>query len=214
MKWTAVAAVSEADLGLATVREGIGGLADIPDNMRIALPQPGSIQHILLTMAAQRELGDAAAFDNQLVTLNHPDGMNALLSNTEIDAHFTSPPYLQKELESGAHLILDGDEAFGGDFTFIIAVMSDEFITTYPNAVESIRQAIDRGSRWLNENPREAAGLLAGQYSMDESEFMSYLTSGALSFGGEIRGMERFREFMDDRGYLKGNLNDEELILP
>ncbi len=54
--------------------------ADFSPDDRIALPQPGSIQHILLSMAAEKQLGKHDVFDNQLVTMKHPDGMTALES--------------------------------------------------------------------------------------------------------------------------------------
>ncbi len=213
MKWTA--AVAEAELGLVSVHSGLKSIADIPDDIRIALPQPGSIQHILLAMAAEREIGNAGAFDNRLITLSHPDGMTAMISGTEVEIHFTSPPYLQKELElPGARLLLDGEEAFGGEYTFIIAVFSDDFIESHPREMEGIRRAIERGAEWINENPDEAAEFLAPFYHMEETELHNILSSGALSYGGKIQGMNTFRDFMKSRDYLNTDLRTDELILP
>ncbi len=215
MNWTAISAVAEAELGLAAVRPGILTLEDIPPDMRIALPQPGSIQHILLAMAAERNFGDAGRFDNQLITLKHPDGMSALLSGTEVEAHFTSPPYLRKELDSGkAHLILDGEEAFGGEFTFIIAVLTDELIRDYPETVKGIRRALARASEWIGENPEKAAEFLAEQYAMEPGELSDIFHSGILKYGEQIYGMERFRDFMYAEGYLKTHLDDSVLVTP
>ena len=196
MKWTAAAAVARAELGLVTVQPGVDTLGDIPENMRIALPHAG-------------------IFDNRLITLSHPDGLTALMAGTEVKAHFTSPPYLQKELMiPGARLILDGNEAFGGEFTFIIAVFSDDFIKSHPEELAGVRRAIQRGADWLNENPDEAAAFLADYYRMEESELGRIFHSAALSYGGDILGMEDFQDFMLKRGYLKNGLQDEELILP
>jgi NitT/TauT family transport system substrate-binding protein len=215
MKWIAVSAVAEAELGLVAVRPGVESITDIPRDLRIALPQPGSIQHILLAMAAEKYLGNPAAFDSQLVTLSHPDGMTALISGTEVEAHFTSPPYLQKELESAnTHLIIDGETAFGENFTFIIAVLSEKLVEEHPDAVEGIRRAIDRAALWLNENPEEAAAYLADYYHMEEEGLRAILESETLSYGGEISGMEKFRNFMENQNYLRNGLQNEELILP
>ncbi|MFP4564403.1 MAG: ABC transporter substrate-binding protein, partial [Spirochaetia bacterium] len=94
MDWRIFTGLSESPLGLVTLREDIQSLDDIGPEDRIALPQPGSIQHILLSMAAERRFGDPGRFDSRLVTLSHPDGMQALLAGREITAHFTSPPFL------------------------------------------------------------------------------------------------------------------------
>jgi NitT/TauT family transport system substrate-binding protein len=215
MKWTAVEAVADAELGLTATDPEIRSLADISDRVRIALPQPGSIQHILLAMAAHKELGDATRFDNQLVSLAHPDGMNALLSGGDVGAHFTAPPYLQMELDTGlAHQVLDGESAFGGPYTFIIMVFSDSFILSHGDAVDEIRQVIRRGAEWIERNPQDAAVLLADHYQMETAEMEKVLLSGSLSFGGEIRGMETFRDFMHSLGYLKTDMTDVRLQLP
>lgn len=44
-------------LGLQTNAENIKSLKDIKPTDRIALPAPGSIQHILLAMAAEKNWG-------------------------------------------------------------------------------------------------------------------------------------------------------------
>ena len=51
MKWHLVAGLSVCPLGLVAARGE--DLSDIAPGTRIALPQPGSIQHILLSMAAR-----------------------------------------------------------------------------------------------------------------------------------------------------------------
>jgi len=43
---------------------------------------------------------------------------------------------------------------------------------------------------------------------------LAILKSGALSYGGEISGMEKFRNFMENQNYLRNGLLNEELILP
>ena len=212
MDWLAVGAVSRARLGLTTTREGITGLADLPADTRIAVPQPGSIQHILLAMASDREFGDAARYDASLVTLSHPDGMNALMAGADVAAHFTSPPFLQREMAAGAALVLDGDEAFGGEYTFIVAVLAGDVIEQYPAAAAGVRRAIARGARWLEENPAEAADLLAGHFRMEREELRDFLESDDLAFGGEILGMERFVSFMAGRGYLERHHDEEDLV--
>ncbi len=213
MEWVAIGAVSEAQLGLTVRDPEINSLKYLPDNIRIAIPQPGSIQHILLTMAAEKVFGEAGRFDNNLISLSHPDGMNAMLSGGDVGAHFTSPPYLQREIQAGATLVLDGEAAFGGDFTFIISVLSKKIVDDYPETADAIRRVIDRGSGWLNDYPEDAAVLLAEHFRMTPEELGELLASDTLVFGGKIMGMQRFASFMFDRAYLKQELDDESLIL-
>ena len=134
MEWKIATGLSSSPVGLVTYKANIKSLKDFSAQDRIALPQPGSVQHILLAMAAERELGDAKRLDNLLVTMNHPDGMNALLAKKDITAHFTAIPYLSQELENKEmHQILSGQEAMGKDFSFIVGVSTKKLHDNNPS---------------------------------------------------------------------------------
>ena len=89
-------------VSLVTYDENINTLEDFKAEHKIALPSPGSIQHILLSMALEKQLGDPNALDDNLVALPHPDGAQAMLAKKDVVAHFTTPPYLFEELEQPA----------------------------------------------------------------------------------------------------------------
>jgi NitT/TauT family transport system substrate-binding protein len=213
MEWRIAVGLSRAPLGLVTWREDIRSLEDFDENDRIALPQPGSIQHILLSMACERELGQADALDELLVTMNHPDGMQALLGEREISAHFTSPPYVMEELaRPGMRRILSGREAMGGDFTFIVGTITDRALGEMPEVsalfVESVREAAE----WTEAHPEEAARLLNEEYGIDQEKLVEYLRHEELEYGPEILGVEQFIDFMHRHGYLRNRLDPEEVV--
>jgi NitT/TauT family transport system substrate-binding protein len=204
MEWRIFSGLSQAPVGLVTWRDDLASLADFDSRDRIALPQPGSIQHILLAMAAEKQLDDPRRFDNQMVTLSHPDGMSALMSRQEVTAHFTSPPYIMMELsEPGMRLILEGKEAVGSDFTFIIGVVMDDFLTNNPETAAGLERALERAFRYLTEKPEEAAGLLSQDYEISPEQLLEYLTWPGVYYEGTVQGLERFITFMGDQGYLK-----------
>ena len=60
-----MSALCEMPLGMQTNRKEVKSLKDITSDMKIATPSPGSIQHILLSMASEKQLGDAMALDMQ-----------------------------------------------------------------------------------------------------------------------------------------------------
>ncbi len=155
MKWKIFTGLSEMPVGLVTWREDISSLADFSKKDRIALPQPGSIQHILLSMGAEKELGDPAFFDASLLTMSHPDGMSALLTKTDVTAHFTSPPYIMLELEDpGMRTILTWKEAMGSSFTFIAGSVTDAFSKAHPDIMNQIRSALAEAISFIERNPR------------------------------------------------------------
>jgi len=206
MEWKIISGLSESPLGLMTNSRDINSLADFKAEDKIALPQPGSIQHILLTMAAQRDFAETSKFDKQLLTMSHPDAMNALLAGREVSAHFASAPYLFLESrEEGIKNILSGREAFGGDFTFIIGVSTEQFYRQQPENYRLFYKALLEAVKFIDQNPVEAAEILADNYNLSESEMIEYLSWPGMKFTTEIKGLEKFRDFMTAEGYLEEN---------
>ncbi len=202
MDWKIATGLSSVPVGLVGNKE-IGSLADIGSDDRIALPQPGSVQHILLAMACQKEFNDPQKMDNQLVTLSHPDGMNVLLAGNEIAAHFTSTPYLELELEDEKmHKILDGKEAFGGDFSFIVGVSTRTFHDDYPLLYEKFNQSLAQAIAFIEESPEEAASILTNYYDLPKEEILAYLSSPGVVYDTGVRGTRQFSDFMTETNYL------------
>lgn len=212
MDWKIFAGLSSVPVGLVTV-EKIETLEDITNNDRIALPQPGSIQHILLSMACDEKFDDPHKLDNLLVTLSHPDGMNALLAGKEINAHFTSTPYLNKELQNeGYHQILSGKEAFGNDFSFIVGVTSKKLhdnTQLYNGLNKALKEAVD----FINQNPEESAKILKEYYDLPEEEILEYITYEDTVFSTTVKGTKKFAQFMLNNEYLsKVYTNNDEIM--
>ena len=203
MEWKIACGLSACPVDLVTNRDDIKSIEDFSKNDRIALPQPGSVQHILLSMACEKVFGDSHRLDDQLVTLAHPDGMNALLSGTEITAHFTAPPYLFKELEvKGVHRILEGKEAMGTDFTFIVGVTSNKFYNDSPKVYKAFIKSIKEAVEFIEAEPEKAASMLAVVYDMDKEELLKYLTWDGMGYGLSIKGLSEFSNFMKRNGYI------------
>ncbi|RLD33044.1 MAG: ABC transporter substrate-binding protein [Bacteroidetes bacterium] len=204
MEWKIFTGLSKAQIGLVTWRDDINILSDFGSEDRIALPQPGSIQHILLSMAAEKQLGQSDIFDNQLVTMKHPDGMSALLSKRDVVAHFTSPPYIMMELsEPDMKLVVDGKEAMGSDFTFIAGMVTDKFNSKHPEVLSLINKSIALAGEFIMDNPEEAVAILKKDYSIPEETLFSYLTGGGLEYSHEVEGLREFIDFMKAQGYLE-----------
>jgi NitT/TauT family transport system substrate-binding protein len=212
MNWKLVSGLSVCPVGLVADSGAIPDFESLTPDHRIALPQPGSIQHILLSMEAQKRYGDPARYDKGLVTMKHPDGMAALISGA-VDAHFTSPPYLFTETsgENGSfEVILEGHRAFGGDFSFI-AAMAAESLTEKPELLRSFLTAVEQSVDFINDNPEESAQILAGLYSLPEEVILEYITREDMIYTTELKGLERFISFMTDTGYLKSGLSVEDV---
>lgn len=212
MPWKIMTGLSVSPLGLVTDDESIVSLEDLIGRGKIALPQPGSIQHILLAMAAKNIIGQADIFDNQLVSMSHPDGLQALFADTQVKAYFASPPYLFQALEHKEnHVILTGEEAMGGPFTFIVGVCPEEF---YENkeCYKAFFEALNEGITFINESPDETAEILAKSYELDKDVIKNYLYEQDIDYTNKIMGLEKFSSFMYEEGYIENQYTEDEVI--
>jgi NitT/TauT family transport system substrate-binding protein len=203
--WKVATALCVMPLGLQTNREDRPNLSAFEAGDKVAYPSPGSIQHILLSMASEKELGDATALDDLGVAMKHPDGAAALLADTgDITAHFTSPPYIFKELEDkGIWQVVSGADAFGGDFTFIVGVATTDFHDSRSQAYAGFVAAIAEAVAFINEHPKEAAAILAPTFKLDEATTLKYMTWPGVNYTTTPYGLMGFAPFMEEAGYIE-----------
>ncbi|MGM0378805.1 MAG: ABC transporter substrate-binding protein [Bacillota bacterium] len=209
--WKIITGLSQSPLGLVSSDKSIKTLKDIEKTFKIALPQPGSIQHILLSMAAKDKLNDSKHFDKQLVSMSHPNGMSALNSNSEIKLHFTSPPYLQKELEIDRNfLVISGKEAFGNEFTFIVGLGSKKL---YENKDEykAVKMAIFESIDFINKKPKETLNILSKYYEYDKDTLKSLIYDKDMKFSKEIKGLDKFIDFMYENDMINKSYESDKL---
>ncbi len=212
MEWKIATGLCSSPLGLVTHKESVRSLSDLTSEDRIALPQPGSIQHILLSMACEKAFNNPQQFDQQLVTMSHPDGMNALIAKQDITAHFTSPPYLNKALKvEGLHQILSGEEAMGKEFSFIVGTVTQDFYDTHPSLYTSFLEALQESIHYIQNNPAESAVILSKQYNLPQEETLEYIQS--IQYGSTVKGLSDFAEFMVNNGYLDKTFTDINEVL-
>lgn len=211
MQWRYATGISANQVALVTDKEGVNSLKDFTSQDRIAILSPGCTQHILLCMLCKQQLGDYMALDNQLVSMSHPDAMHALMSNTEVSAHFATPPYLQEELKDGMHIIADGEDIAGAQFTFISGVAMEKFYKEQPELyatfIETLNEAID----YINENTEEAIRILAPLYGLSEDELREQMSYGGTIYSSDLCGVEPIKEAMHDMGFLKENYDYKDL---
>jgi len=212
MPWKIMNGLSESPLGLVTNDPDIETLGDLIDAGKIALPQPGSIQHILLSMSAENTFMESNIFDHQLISMNHPDGYQALLVDDTVVAHYTAPPYLFYELEDeNMRLLTSGKEGMNGSFTFIVGVCQETF---YENTGQyaAFQEALDASIAFIYDHPEEALDVLSEAYMLDREILRRYLFHDEMIFTKELNGVTRFIDFMYKQDYLNNQWEAEDVI--
>ncbi|MBS7525587.1 ABC transporter substrate-binding protein [Fusibacter paucivorans] len=202
MDWKIISGISESPVGLVAKEDGTS-FETIDGSKRIILPQLGSVQHILLAMASERTFGDATALDAQVVAMTHPDGMTAMLSDTDSYLHFTTPPYLEQELaDSQFTTLIDGETCFGGPFTFIVGICPER-VYAKTELYTAFSEALDQAIDYLNASPDEASALLKQAYEYPEDVIDAVLEDPSMRFSSEVNGLEHFQSFMAEMGLLE-----------
>lgn len=214
MKWKYATGISFNQVALVTDRPGINSIRDFSDEDRIAILSPGSTQHILLCIASNQEFGDPNKFDNQIVSLSHPDAMDALIADTEITAHFATPPYVDIELKHGMKIVTTAEEIMGQPFTFITGVALEAFYEERPEEYAAIILSLNTAIDYINNNLDEAVSLLAPIYGIDEAALKSQMTYHGTIYSNQLTGIDKLAEEMYRIGVLKNPINYHEVVFP
>src|SRR6185436_4917201 len=93
--------ITSLPMYLNSNRDGFKTLDNVTNSDKIAMTAiKVSIPAIAMQMVAAEKYGlkDAAHYDRFTISMTHPDGVIALLGRSgAISAHFTSPPFHQRE---------------------------------------------------------------------------------------------------------------------
>ena len=112
-----VAAMSSLPMYLNTTNPALASIDDLTQTDKIAVTAVKvSIPSINMQMYAAQRYGAAEAFrfDRYTVTMTHADALIALLSGgNQINAHFTSPPFHQREIKDSRVRTLLNQKAKG-----------------------------------------------------------------------------------------------------
>lgn len=158
----AVAALGSMPNYLLTNNPNIKTLKDFTDKDRIAVPAAGvGFQSRTLQIETARVFGDSdyKRFDTISVSLPHPDATAALIAgHTEIDAHYSSPPFQYQALEhSNIHKVLSSYDTLGGHATFNVLYSTQKFHDENPKTYRAFYDALAEAARIINSDKNAAA---------------------------------------------------------
>lgn len=191
--------------GLMSNDANITTLAEITSEDKIALVNTGSIQHILLAMAAEAELGDAHALDNNIQSMSHAEGMAALESGT-VKLHLTSSPFIYQERESGKYTELaEISQVWPSGNSFLVA-MASEKIYEDKELFDAVNAAMADAMEFINTNTEETAQIEMDYLGLDQETVMSYLNEEDCQFFSELRGAESMAQFMHRAGFIQNEI--------
>ncbi len=218
----AVAAINSMPLFLNTRNPAVKTIKDFTDRDRIALPAVKvSIQAVTLQMAAEKAFGEGQQnkLDALTVTLSHPDAQVALLSGqSEITAHFGSPPFQYQQLKNPAiHTVLNSYDVLGGPATFNVVWTTSKFRAENPRIYAAFAKALDEAIGQINAD-RKAAAEAYLRLSKDKDtvqDILAMLNDPAIVFTTTPQNVMKYVDFMLKTGTIKTKPDSwKELFFP
>jgi sulfonate transport system substrate-binding protein len=132
------------------------------------------------------EAGLSAA-DVEIVNLQHGDGKLAL-ERGQVDAWAGLDPHMaQTELEQGSKLIYRNIDF--NSYGFLNA--REAFLTEHPEYVGRVLAAYERARQWIQENPEEAAQILADEAKLSLEVARLELEERTVLTGSPVPGEEQ-----------------------
>ena len=197
VEWKTLMAMDNMNLELMTTKDDVKSLADL-EGGKVAMPAPDSIQSVVLRKGAEEQLGDPKALDKTIVSLGHPEGLQALVSG-QIDAHLTAPPFQAQEAAEGARPLLDSYDLFG-EHSFNSLYATDAFVDGNQEFVDAFTDAIAEATALLNDEPKQAARLLADEAGGDTKPdaLLEQITADDVTFTNTPVGFGEIASFMAD----------------
>jgi NitT/TauT family transport system substrate-binding protein len=205
-----VAAMSSLPMYLNTTNPALASLDDLTETDKIAVTAVKvSIPSIVMQMYAAQRYGAAEAFrfDRYTVTMTHADAVVALLAGgNQINAHFTSPPFHQRETrDPRVRTVLDTDAIMGGATTFTMLSTTARFREQNPGAYAAVLAALEEANEIIRTDPRAAAEILfaaesAAGFSVEE--LVEVLADPAIRFTTAPENVEKYAAFMREIGSI------------
>ena len=208
VKVRAIAGLNFMPLILMTRDQRIKSLKDYGEKDRIAVPSVKiSMQAILLEMAAAKEFGQAnyEKLDPLTVSMGHPDAFAALNSGTEVQSHFSSAPFQNRQLKlPGYHQVISSYDIIGPHSVSCIS-MQTKFHDGNPRLVAAILAAMREATAWIKADKRAAAQayLRVTNDKMPVDEMVAILNDPTMVITIVPKGADKISEFLAQVGRIK-----------
>jgi NitT/TauT family transport system substrate-binding protein len=206
-----VSAVTTYPLYLNVRNPSVKSIKDFTDKDKIAVPAVKvSTQAIMLQMAAEKAFGEGSQYklDPFTVTLSHPDGMAALMSNTGgVNAHFTASPFHEQEMKiPGVRTLTTSYEILGGRATALVIVATTKFREANPKAYGAFVAALKEAIDGINRDKKAAAQRYlewANDKKSTADEVYAAISNPDYAFTMTPEKVFRTAEFMGKIGTIK-----------
>lgn len=206
-----IVAIGGLPMKLLTRNPAVKSISDFGPTDRIAVPTVKvSMQATLLGIALEKVHGSIEASQKLVanqVQLGHPEATIALLNpKSEINAHFSMPPYQDTALKDPAvHSLLSSTDVLGGPAHITNSFTTQKFHDANPKLIQAFIAAVDEASELIAKNPKEAAEIYLRitreKTSVDEMVAL-FKTPGAIFTATPVNS-KVYADYMQRAGIIK-----------
>ena len=206
-----VAAVSALPMYLNARAPHLQSIDDVRGGDKIAVTAiKVSIPAIIMQMYAAERYGadQATHFDPFTVSMTHPDGVIAMTAaSSDIAAHYTSPPFHQRERrDPNIRTIQNSNEVMGGATTFTMLSTTATYRETHPEAYAAVLAALADAMQMIAADRYAAADVLIaarGDAGLSRDELAELLADPDIAFTTTPTNTLRYAEFMHSIGSIQ-----------
>jgi NitT/TauT family transport system substrate-binding protein len=161
-------------------------------------------------MAAAKQWGTAEfkKLDRLTQALPHPDAAAAIIAGqTEINAHFATPPYQEQELAANpkAHIVLDSYEVQGGPGSSTVLYATEKYLKENPKTYRAFVDALAEAAQFISASPEAAADayLRVNKSSIDRALLLKVIKNPKIQFQVAPQNTFGLAQFLFRAGALK-----------
>ena len=206
-----ISAAQTEGSGIVVAKDsGINDVSDLAGK-KIATPGEASIQHMLLTYYLEQ---NGMKISDLKVSAMKVPSMNDALKTGKIDGMITFEPYVTIAEKNGA-TVLAGSQDILPEHPCCVVVATDKFLENKPNETQKILEIHENATKFINEKPDEAAGMLPSDIVSDVEVEKTSMASFPFISGLNDTYKQDVMDFMNlevKLGVLKDPLSQDKIF--
>lgn len=186
----------------------IKSIADIRPTDKIAVPGPTSSQAVILRRAAEKIFGpgNANKFDEQLVTLPHPDAVAALSTGNTVQVYFALSPFTEILAKApNVHVIGKSADYNPPGLTNGVTAGLSNFVSENPVVIKAFLAALGEANAFIPANIEKTAEIYfaAEPSKLADDEKVEIIRNNANEYTTTPNGVIDTANFISKLGQLK-----------
>jgi NitT/TauT family transport system substrate-binding protein len=166
----------------------------------VAIPGYSTVQDLILRLALKG--AGLAPGDVNIIVLKPPQMISALAA-AQIDAFVAWEPYPAQALAQKAGRVLSYSKEIWPGHPCCMLVVDQRFLDAEPETVKKVVAAHARATRYIRDNPAEAADMAYLFTGQDRDVVAAAMKDIKFFYTPDPKGLQKYAEFLKQAGIIK-----------